>query len=103
MPLALMLLGGLAGGALRYRTEKSFGTHSRRPTHWGPFTLNFSGSLLFGALSGWTYLHEINNGTALLGGVITAFSVCSCETVRLFTCGRHGTALLSAMGAGPPA
>jgi CrcB protein len=95
--MLFMLLGGLAGGALRYGTEKSLQTRSRRPTHWGPFTLNLLGCCLFGALAGWAYQGGLSAGTTLLGGVITAFSVCGYETARLFRAGRHGSALLSAM------
>lgn len=98
MPLLLALLGALAAGALRYRTEKSLQKHSRRPTHWGPFTLNFLGCLLLGALAGWAYRHGRSDVSALLGGAVVAFSVCGYETVRLAGSGRLGAALLTAAG-----
>ncbi len=98
MPLLLALLGALAGGALRYRTEKTVQTRGRRPTHWGPFTLNFLGCFLLGALTGWAYRHGTSAGMATLGGALVAFSVCGYETARLVARGMPGAALLTAAG-----
>ncbi|MFJ6752899.1 CrcB family protein [Streptomyces sp. NPDC091266] len=97
MSLLLTLLGGLSGAALRYGTEKRLRSRSRNPTHWGPFALNFAGCFLFGTLAGWAYLHGMTSGMILLGGVITAFSVCGHETRRLVVGGRHGVALLNSL------
>ncbi|MDI5962160.1 CrcB family protein [Streptomyces sp. SL13] len=97
MPLLLALLGGLAGGTLRYRTERTLQTRARCPTHWGPFTLNFLGCFLIGALAGWAYRSGLGWGTALLGGSVVAFSVCGYETAQLLGGGRHGRALVSAL------
>lgn len=98
MALLLVLLGGLGGAALRLRTERSLRSRSRTPSHWGPFALNFGGCFLLGVLAGLTYRHDLAGGTALLGGTITAFSVCGHEAGRLLEHRRHGGALLNVLG-----
>ncbi|MET8020852.1 CrcB family protein [Streptomyces decoyicus] len=97
MSLLLMLLGGFSGAALRYGMERHLRARFRKPTHWVPFVLNFVGCFLFGVLAGWAYLHRMTSGMILLGGVVTAFSVCGHEAGRLLVSGRHGVALLNSL------
>ncbi|WP_037838354.1 CrcB family protein [Streptomyces sp. NRRL S-337] len=97
MSLLLTLLGGLIGASLRCGTERYLRLRFRNPTHWVPFLLNFVGCFLFGALAGWAYLHRVTSGTILLGGLVTAFSVCSHEVGRLLARGRHGLAVLNSL------
>ncbi|MGQ4511780.1 CrcB family protein [Streptomyces sp. DW26H14] len=98
MPLLLMMLGGLAGGTLRYRAEKLLHLRARRPGHWGPFSLNFLGSFLLGAASGWTYHRGMSGGTTLLGGMIAAYAACGYEAFQLLRGGRLGVGVLSVAG-----
>ncbi|MFF9688175.1 fluoride efflux transporter CrcB [Streptomyces sp. NPDC014623] len=89
----LVALGGAAGASLRYLTDRAVqarhGAGLPYVFPWGTFTVNASGSLLLGVLTGAAVSTPVY---ALLGtglcGALTTYSTFSYETLRLAEEGR---------------
>ena len=110
--LALGVAGGL-GAVARFVLDGVIRSRTRGPLPLGTMTINISGSLLLGFLTGLVLAAAVPAssgavlGTGFLGGY-TTFSTASSETVRLLQAGETraailsgaGTALLSLAGAG---
>jgi fluoride exporter len=83
MTVALVFLGAMVGAPLRYLTDRAIRT---RLFPWGTFTVNVTGCLVLGALTGagTAIPHPV---LALLGtgfcGALTTYSTFSYETLRL--------------------
>jgi CrcB protein len=100
--LAVGAAGGL-GAAARFLLDGVIRSRTHGPVPVGTMTINISGSLLLGLLTGfvlsaalpsaWTII----GGTGFLGGY-TTFSTASSDTVRLIRAGHTGAALLSGFG-----
>jgi CrcB protein len=100
--LALGAAGGL-GSVARFVLDGVIRSRVRGPVPVGTMTINITGSLLLGLLTGlvlgtalppaWTVI----GGTGFLGGY-TTFSTASNEAVRLLRSGRTGAALVSGVG-----
>jgi CrcB protein len=103
---ALVLALGVAGGAgsvVRFMFDGVIRTRVRTASPIGTMTVNISGSLALGLLTGLVLAALLPTewalvlGTGFLGGY-TTFSTASVETVRLLQAGRTRAALLTAGG-----
>ncbi len=96
------LCGGL-GAVLRYVLDSFISSRISGIVPWGTFTINISGSLLLGFLTGLLAITDIDSawllamGTGLLGGY-TTFSTASFDTLRLLRAGRTLASLVYALG-----
>jgi CrcB protein len=84
MTVALVFLGAMVGAPLRYLTDRAVQTRHDSLFPWGTFTVNLTGCLILGALTG----AAVPAGLfALLGtgfcGALTTYSTFSYETLRL--------------------
>jgi fluoride exporter len=103
MTLALLMLAAAAGAPLRYVVDQA--VQHRWPGAFpaGTLTVNLSGSLLLGLLTGLAAHHGLSPqaitvlGTGLLGAY-TTFSTFSYETVRLLEDGAVVEAALTVAG-----
>lgn len=86
MTIALIFLGGAIGAPLRYLVDRAVQARHDSVFPWGTFSVNVTGCLVLGALTG--------AGTALPGsllalagtgfcGALTTYSTFSYETLRL--------------------
>lgn len=85
MTVALVFLGAMIGAPLRYLTDRAVQTRHDSLFPWGTFTVNITGCLILGALTG---AAAVSPGLfALLGtgfcGALTTYSTFSYETLRL--------------------
>jgi CrcB protein len=101
--LALVMLGGAVGAALRFVVGQAITARIGGPVPWGTFAVNVVGSFLLGVLSGAGdavpgWLGAL--GVAGFCGALTTYSTFSLETVELGESGRPGRrrALLYAAG-----
>lgn len=106
MSVAVVLAAGVAGGlgaVARFVLDGVIRARARGSVPVGTMTINISGSLLLGLLTGLVLgaalppVVAVIAGTGFLGGY-TTFSTASSETVRLLQAGRVGAALLSGAG-----
>ncbi len=100
--LALGVAGGL-GSVARFMLDGVIRTRVRTASPLGTMTVNISGSLALGLLSGLALAALLPPGWALVlgGGFLggyTTFSTASAETVRLVQAGRTTAALLTGGG-----
>jgi fluoride exporter len=103
MTLALVMLAAAAGAPLRYVVDQT--VQHRWPGAFpaGTLTINVTGSLLLGLLTGLAANHGLAPralavlGTGLLGGY-TTFSTFSYETIRLLEDGAVAEATLNIAG-----
>ncbi|MFE9256042.1 fluoride efflux transporter CrcB [Streptomyces sp. NPDC006879] len=84
----LVALGGAVGAPLRYLVDRSVQTRHDSVFPWGTFTVNASGSLLLGVLTGAVAAGAVPSGVQLLlgtglCGALTTYSTFSYETLRL--------------------
>ena len=79
----VVLLGG-AGAVLRFLVDRAVARRVARPFPFGTLTVNLSGAVLLGLLSGLTLSHHMAllAGTAFVGSY-TTFSTWMLETQRL--------------------
>ena len=79
----VVLLGG-AGAVLRFLLDRAVARRVARPFPFGTLTVNLSGAVLLGLLSGLALSHEVAllAGTAFVGSY-TTFSTWMLETQRL--------------------
>jgi len=100
--VVVALCGGL-GAVLRYVLDSFISSRISGIVPWGTFTINISGSLLLGFLTGLLAITDIDSawllamGTGLLGGY-TTFSTASFDTLRLLRAGRTLASLVYALG-----
>jgi CrcB protein len=79
----VVVLGG-AGAVLRFLVDRAVASRVARPFPFGTLTVNLSGAVLLGLLSGLTLSHQVAllAGTAFVGSY-TTFSTWMLETQRL--------------------
>jgi CrcB protein len=103
MIVALTLVAGATGAVARFVLDALVKQRWSSPFPLGTVIINVTGSLLLGVLAGLVLFHgqpsawQTVVGTGFCGGY-TTFSTASFETVRLVQQGRHGFALLNALG-----
>lgn len=106
MSILVVLAVGAAGGlgaVARFVLDGVIRARVRGPYPVGTMTINISGSLLLGLVTGLVIAAVLPTsatlvvGTGFLGGY-TTFSTASSETVRLLQAGRTRAALLSGAG-----
>lgn len=103
MILALTLVAGASGAVARFVLDALVKQRWSSAFPLGTVIINVTGSLLLGVLAGLVLFHgqpsawQTVVGTGFCGGY-TTFSTASFETVRLVQQGRHGFALLNALG-----
>ncbi|MET2716209.1 MULTISPECIES: fluoride efflux transporter CrcB [Streptomyces] len=99
MNWVLVLVGGMVGAPLRYLTDRAVQARHDQVFPWGTLTVNLTGCLLFGALTGAAAAGAASSeaqlllGTGLLGA-LTTYSTFSYETLRL---AESGARLLAAL------
>lgn len=100
--VALALAGGL-GAVARYTLDGVIRTRTAGITPWGTITINLSGSLALGLLTGLAAAAVLPGallaiaGTGFLGGY-TTFSTASVETVRILQERRWAAGAAVALG-----
>jgi fluoride exporter len=79
----VVLLGG-AGAVLRFLVDRAVASRFARPFPYGTLTVNLTGAVMLGLLSGLTLSHHVAllAGTAFVGSY-TTFSTWMFETQRL--------------------
>lgn len=98
LAIAIALAGGL-GSVLRYLVDHSLPERLRERFPWGTTTVNLTGSLALGLVTGYSLDHPVMTIVAvgLLGGY-TTFSTASLESIRLVARKRYVAALLHGPG-----
>jgi CrcB protein len=103
MTLVLVMLAAGVGAPLRYVVDQTVQHRRRGPFPAGTVTINLSGSLVLGLLTGLAAHHGLAPqaltvlGTGLFGGY-TTFSTFSYETVRLLEEGAVVAAAVNVAG-----
>ncbi|MFD4248272.1 fluoride efflux transporter CrcB [Amycolatopsis thermoflava] len=84
MTVLLVALGAAVGAPLRYLTDRAIQARHDTVFPWGTFTVNITGSLILGFLTGLPTSPAL---AALIGtgfcGALTTYSTVSYETLRL--------------------
>ncbi|TCO65926.1 fluoride efflux transporter CrcB [Actinocrispum wychmicini] len=84
MTVLLVFVGAMVGAPLRYLTDRAVQKRHETTFPWGTFTVNVTGCLILGALSG---AGSASATFSLLGtgfcGALTTYSTFSYETFRL--------------------
>ncbi|MFB9349775.1 MULTISPECIES: fluoride efflux transporter CrcB [Streptomyces] len=95
-----VVLGAMAGAPLRYLTDRAVQSRHDSVFPWGTFTVNVTGSLVLGLLTGATAAGAAGSrlqlllGTGLCGA-LTTYSTFSYETLRLAGAGARGYAAVN--------
>jgi CrcB protein len=84
----LVIVGAMVGAPLRYLTDRAVQARHDSVFPWGTFTVNITGCLILGLLTGAVTYHAASTGTQLLlgtglCGALTTYSTFSYETLRL--------------------
>ena len=83
----LVAAGAAVGAPLRYLTDRAVQSKHNSLFPWGTFTVNVTGSLILGVLTGATLGDTGSDLRLLIGtglcGALTTYSTLSFETVRL--------------------
>ncbi|MEV7788388.1 fluoride efflux transporter CrcB [Streptomyces sp. NPDC088106] len=91
-----VMLGAMAGAPLRYLTDRAVQSRHDSVFPWGTFTVNVTGSLVLGLLTGAAAGAADSRLQLLLGtglcGALTTYSTFSYETLRLAETGARGYA-----------
>lgn len=84
MTTILIFLGAMLGAPARYLTDRAIGARHDSPFPWGTLTVNLTGCLILGALTGAAADIRV---LALFGtgfcGALTTYSTFGFETLRL--------------------
>ncbi|GGX32625.1 fluoride efflux transporter CrcB [Streptomyces lomondensis] len=79
----LLVIGGaMVGAPLRYLTDRAVQSRHDSVFPWGTFTVNITGCLVLGLLTGAATQVQLLLGTGLCGA-LTTYSTFSYETLRL--------------------
>jgi CrcB protein len=90
----LVITGAVIGAPLRYLTDRTIQSRHDTLFPWGTFTVNVTGCLLLGLLTGTVSPHvQLLLGTGLCGA-LTTYSTFSYETLRL---AEQGARLISVL------
>ncbi|MGW2083886.1 fluoride efflux transporter CrcB [Streptomyces sp. NPDC001880] len=99
----LVIVGAAVGAVLRYLTDRAVQSRHDSVFPWGTFTVNVSGSLILGLLTGAvaagaasSHLHLLI-GTGLCGA-LTTYSTFGYETLRLAEGGAKSYAVANVVG-----
>jgi fluoride exporter len=98
----LVIVGGMIGAPLRYLTDRAVQSRHGSGFPWGTFTVNVTGCLVLGALTGAATAGAASShlqlllGTGLCGA-LTTYSTFSYETLRLAEGGARRHAGLNAI------
>ncbi|MFE6281004.1 fluoride efflux transporter CrcB [Streptomyces sp. NPDC057877] len=98
----LVIAGGMIGAPLRYLTDRAVQSRHDSVFPWGTFTVNVTGSLLLGLLTGAAVAGAADSplllflGTGLCGA-LTTYSTFSYETLRLAESGARRYAVANAV------
>ncbi len=91
----LLVVGGaLVGAPLRYLTDRAVQARHDSVFPWGTFTVNVTGSLILGLLTGAATHLQLLLGTGLCGA-LTTYSTFSYETLRLAETGARRQAAVN--------
>ncbi|MFI6701970.1 fluoride efflux transporter CrcB [Streptomyces sp. NPDC050509] len=90
----LVVLGAAVGAPLRYLTDRSIQRRHDSLFPWGTFTVNVTGCLVLGVVTGALTAGAANSSVQLLlgtgfCGALTTYSTFSYETLRLTEDGAH--------------
>lgn len=104
--MTVALLVGLAGGAgavLRYLVDGVVEERVSGPVPWGTLTVNVTGSLVLGLLTGLLWYHGLSDHARVVLGVgfcggLTTWSTASWESVRLVEEGMIARAVAFTLG-----
>lgn len=100
--IVLIALAGGLGAVTRFVVDGEIRRRFSTTFPWASVTINVSGSLLLGLLTGVVLFHGTPDDLRLIAGVgfcggYTTFSTATVETVRLAQQGRYGHALANAL------
>ncbi|WP_030271316.1 fluoride efflux transporter CrcB [Streptomyces sp. NRRL B-24484] len=103
MTWLLVIAGAVVGAPLRYLTDRAVQTRHDSVFPWGTFTVNVSGCLVLGLLTGAASLGAVGRDVQLLigtgfCGALTTYSTFSYETLRLAQSGARFMALANVAG-----
>ncbi|GGV22021.1 fluoride efflux transporter CrcB [Streptomyces griseoflavus] len=95
-----VVLGAMVGAPLRYLTDRAVQSRHDSVFPWGTFTVNVTGSLVLGLLTGAAVAGAVGEDLRLLlgtglCGALTTYSTFSYETLRLAETGARGYAVLN--------
>ncbi|GGY42829.1 fluoride efflux transporter CrcB [Streptomyces djakartensis] len=91
----LLVVGGaMVGAPLRYLTDRAVQSRHDSVFPWGTFTVNVTGCLILGLLTGAAGQLQLLLGTGLCGA-LTTYSTFSYETLRLAETGARLHAFLN--------
>ncbi|AXE83760.1 fluoride efflux transporter CrcB [Streptomyces sp. Go-475] len=91
----LLVVGGaMVGAPLRYLTDRAVQSRHDPVFPWGTFTVNVTGCLVLGLLTGAATQVQLLLGTGLCGA-LTTYSTFSYETLRLAETGARLQAALN--------
>ncbi|MFD0341810.1 fluoride efflux transporter CrcB [Streptomyces sp. NPDC127117] len=99
----LVIVGAAVGAPLRYLTDRAVQSRHDSVFPWGTFTVNVSGSLILGLLTGAVAAGAASShlqlliGTGLCGA-LTTYSTFSYETLRLAEDGAKSYAVANVVG-----
>ncbi|MFE3942671.1 fluoride efflux transporter CrcB [Streptomyces sp. NPDC059118] len=99
----LVIVGAAVGAPLRYLTDRAVQSRHDSLFPWGTFTVNVSGSLVLGLLTGAVAAGAASShlqlliGTGLCGA-LTTYSTFSYETLRLAEDGARSYAVTNVVG-----
>jgi CrcB protein len=84
----LVVVGAMAGAPLRYLTDRAVQSRHDTVFPWGTFTVNMSGCLILGLITGAVVAGGVSSDVQLLlgtglCGALTTYSTLSYETLRL--------------------
>jgi CrcB protein len=103
MIVLAVIIGGALGAPARFFADRAITARVAERLPWGTFTINISGSLVLGFLTGLEFHGHLSPfDKALLGtgfcGAYTTFSTWSFETVRLIERRDYTGAVSNALG-----